>query len=86
MRFNKTLGFNSDLVLLVVDISRQQIKVKNRLDYLFHKMNKQGTLMKDPLLLNMVYMIRLFTQVDIFAQVQYFSTTEYFANSYNDRF
>jgi 50S ribosomal subunit-associated GTPase HflX len=31
----------SDLVLLVVDIS-QPIEVKNRLEYLIHKMNEQG--------------------------------------------
>jgi 50S ribosomal subunit-associated GTPase HflX len=31
----------SDLFLLVVDIS-QPIEVKNRLDYLIHKMNEQG--------------------------------------------
>jgi 50S ribosomal subunit-associated GTPase HflX len=31
----------SNLVLLVVDIS-QPIEVKNRLDYLIHKMNEQG--------------------------------------------
>ena len=31
-------------------------------------MNEQGMQMKDPFLLNMVYMIRFFTEVDIFAQ------------------
>ena len=76
----------SDLVLLVVDISHQPIIVKNRLGYLIHKMNEQGMPMKDPFLLNMVYMIRFFTEVDIFAQSKYLCATEHFGNSYNDRF
>jgi hypothetical protein len=69
MQFKSTLQdiTYSDLVLLVVDI-RQPIEVKNRLDYLIHKMNEQEMPIKDPFLLNMVYMIRFFTEVDIFAQ------------------
>jgi 50S ribosomal subunit-associated GTPase HflX len=55
----------SDLVLLVVDIS-QPIEVKNRLDYLIHKMNEQGVPMRVLFLFNKVYMIHSFTEVDIY--------------------
>ena len=58
----------SDLVLLVVDIS-QPIEVKNRLDYLIHKIKEQGMPMKVLFLLNKVYMIHLFIEVDIFVQI-----------------
>jgi GTP-binding protein HflX len=59
----------SDLVLLVVDIS-QPIEVKNRLDYLIHKMNEQGVPMRVLFLFNKVYMIHSFTEVDILAQIR----------------
>jgi GTP-binding protein HflX len=58
----------SDLVLLVVDIS-QPIEVKNRLDYLIHKIKEQGMPMKVLFLLNKVYMIHFFIEVDIFVQI-----------------
>jgi GTPase len=59
----------SDLVLLVVDI-RQPMEVKNRLDYLIHKMNEKGMPTKVLFLLNKVYMVYFFTEVDIFAQIR----------------
>jgi 50S ribosomal subunit-associated GTPase HflX len=60
----------SNLVLLVVDIS-QPIEVKNRLDYLIHKMNEQGMPMKVLFLFfNKVCMIHFFTEVDILAQIR----------------
>ena len=58
----------SDLVLLVVDIS-QPIEVKNRLDYLIHKIKEQGMPMKVLFLLNKAYMIHFFIEVDIFVQI-----------------
>jgi 50S ribosomal subunit-associated GTPase HflX len=59
----------SNLVLLVVDIS-QPIEVKNRLDYLIHKMNEQGMPMKVLFLFNKICMIHFFTEVDILAQIR----------------
>jgi 50S ribosomal subunit-associated GTPase HflX len=59
----------SNLVLLVVDIS-QPIEVKNRLDYLIHKMNEQGMPMKVLFLFNKICMIHFLTEVDILAQIR----------------